>query len=220
MIQSHHLSIHAKKTPANVACVVGATGESISYAELEASTNQLAHLFRSRGLRTGDGIVIWVENCIRFYQLVWAAHRAGLYYTPISWHSTAEEASYIIKDSGARMLIASARFADTAVSAVELTSDNVDSLSLFAPIAGFSSLDELIAEQPGEPISDQTSGRELLYTSGTTGNPKGVRFPLNGKPIEYTPIDDLGLLAEGYGDNAVVMAPGPLYHASPLMSSR
>lgn len=216
----HHLSMHAADTPDRLACIDGSSGESLTYAELEASTNQIAQLFRAIGLEPGDGIVILCENSIRFYELVWGAHRAGLYYTPISWHSTAEEASYIIGDSGAKAFIASSRFTDTAVGAALTCADVMQKLSMFSAIPGFDSFDELLADQPTTRIPDEVSGRELLYTSGTTGNPKGVRFPLSGKPIEYTPIDDLGLLHEGYGDDAVVMAPGPLYHASPLMSSR
>ena len=220
MNSGHHFSFHAVDNPESSACILAETGEVLTYSELDRVTNQSAQLFRNMGMSAGDGIVILCQNSPRFYEIIWAAHRAGLYYTPVSWHSTAEELAYIIENSGATAFLASSRFADVAQKARTLLTADVKAFSMFGGIEGFLSLEGLRAEEASTRIFGETSGREMLYTSGTTGRPKGVKFPLSDLPIDHTPNDDLFLLAEGYGEEAVVMAPGPLYHASPLMSTR
>lgn len=215
----YHLSVHARKTPLKPACIDAKSGTVLSYEELDALTNQTAQLFRALGLKTGDGIVIFCENHPRYYELIWGAHRAGLYYTPVSWHSKAEEVAYIISNANAKAFIASSRFADVAKKTKELVDGAPICLSIFNSIEGFDSFETRRDQHDIFPIDDETSGREMLYTSGTTGNPKGVKFPLSGAPIDHAPADDMALVNE-YGFNTVVMAPGPLYHASPLMSTR
>ncbi len=186
---------------------------------MDKVTNQTAHLFRSLGLKVGDSVVIFCQNHSRYYELVWGAHRAGLYYTPVSWHSKAEEVAYIIENADAKAFIASSRFEEVAIKTKQLIDDSVVCLSIYNNIEGFDFYEDARSSFPNTPVTDETSGREMLYTSGTTGKPKGVKFPLNGKPVGCAPSDDLALQGE-YGDETVVMAPGPLYHASPLMSTR
>ena len=220
MTPGHHFSIMAKAMPDQRAGILASTGQTYSYAELEASTNRFAHLFRSIGLNRGDSIVLICENHFRFYELTWAAHRAGLYFTPVSWHSTAEEIAYVIDNAEAKAFIASSRFAEVAKKAISLTGQDMTALSVLGEIEGFENAEALAATLPATPISDESSGREMLYTSGTTGKPKGVIYPLTGLPIDHTAMDDMALHHEGYGPGAVILAPGPLYHASPLMASR
>lgn len=212
--------MHANKTPEATACILANRSEETSYRALEAATNQIAHLFRSLGLSIGDGIVVMCQNHMRYFELFWAAHRAGLYFTPISWHATAEEARYIIENSEAKAFIASSRFKDVAKDVQKSIGGDLSFLSVLGDVESFTPLEDLAVSHSTTPIADETAGREMLYTSGTTGRPKGVKFPLTGKPIEDTAPDDLSYIAEGYGPGAVVLAPGPLYHASPLMSSR
>lgn len=220
MSNQYYLSMHAHTAPDAAACILAGQSEETSYRALEDSTNQIAHLFRSLGLSVGDGIVVMCQNHTRYYELFWAAHRAGLYFTPISWHSTTEETHYIIENSEAKAFIASARFEDVAKDVQKAIGSELTFLSVLGGIDNFARLEDLAASQPTIPITDETAGREMLYTSGTTGRPKGVKFPLSGKPVTDTAPDDLSYIAEGYGPGAVVLAPGPLYHASPLMSSR
>lgn len=220
MTPGHHFSLIADKEPDLTSCILASTGEALSYCELDAATNQTAHVFRDLGLKTRDGIVILCENHSRYYELTWGAHRAGLYFTPVSWHSKAEEIAYILKNSGAKAFIASSRFAVVAAKAMTMLTHEVKTLSLLGEIDGFERLETLRASKPKIPIADEASGREMLYTSGTTGHPKGVKFPLTGLSIDHTAPDDMMLRHEGYKPGAVVMAPGPLYHASPLMTTR
>ncbi len=217
MDQHHHPSIHARTDPDLVACISAESGERQTYGALEAASNQVAHWFRGNGYMPGDSVVILCENSSRYYELVWGAHRAGLYYTPVSWHSTAEELSYIVKDSDARALLVSSRFSDIAVAATPMIEPSVERLSLFSSIPGFSDFDAACDQHDTSPITDEVSGREMLYTSGTTGNPKGVKFPLSGTTIETPSPGDWFYQREGYRPGAVVLAPGPAYHASPLL---
>lgn len=215
----HHFSIHALSQGSHPACIDASNGQVLTYAALDQRTNQAAHLFRELGLKAGDGVVIFCQNHPRYYELIWAAHRAGLYYTPVSWHSKAQEIAYIIENSNAKVFIASSRFEDEAIKTKALLDPSVRCLSVFSKLDGFDTFEQRCETQPQTPIADQASGREMLYTSGTTGKPKGVKFPLNGKAIDYAPSDDMALAAE-YANQPVVMAPGPLYHASPLLSTR
>ncbi len=217
--RGHHPSIHAAKTPVQAACIAAASADILTYAELEAASNQTAHLFRKSGLAVGDSVVVFCQNDPRYYEIVWGAHRAGLYYTPVSWHSTPEEIQYTIENAGAKAFIASTRFADTAKEALRLVGDGLAAFSVFGDIEGFAPYEKARAGLPKTPLDDETSGREMLYTSGTTGRPKGVKFPLTGEPIENAQAGDLFYKAEGYGLGAVVLAPGPSYHASPLLAT-
>lgn len=220
MSDGHFLSHHASATPKAPACIDATTGNIWSYAELEAASNRFAHLLYNLDLRPGDGVVFFCENRPEFYAMVWGAHRAGLYYTPIGWHSTTDEAIYILQDAEARVFVASDRFRDVAETAQRAVGGGLTGFSIGGPIGGFGALDDALASQPATALENEVAGREMLYTSGTTGRPKGVKFPLSGLPIDTSPPDDLFLHSDGYEPGAVVLAPGPLYHASPLLSTR
>lgn len=219
MSSGYHHSVFARKDPQRAACITAATGDIWSYGALEEATNQIAHLFRKLGLKAGDNIVLFCQNDPKFYEVVWGAYRAGLYYTPVSWHSTAEEIEYVIANSGAKVFIASSRFADIAKQTLALIGNGIEALSMFDDIDGFKRLEQERAHMPCTPIRDEAAGREMLYTSGTTGRPKGVKFPLSDTPIDAVADGDLFYKAEGYGRDAVVLAPGPAYHASPLLAT-
>jgi len=115
-----HPSIHAKTHPDRVAYCLSPSGETVTYGQLEARSNQGAQLFRSLGLKAGDHIAIFMDNNARFFEICWAAQRAGLYYTAISSRLTAAEADYIVGDCAARVFIASHALAKTAAELVAL----------------------------------------------------------------------------------------------------
>lgn len=219
MSLGHHPSIHAAASPDLAACIDSTTGEVLTYAELEGRSNQTAHMFRDWGFLTGDAIVIQCENHARFLELVWGAHRAGLYYTPISWHLTPPEIAYIVQNSGARAMFVSTRFSEAALTVAATVDPSVKRISIFGAIEGFESYEELRAHFPETRIDDEASGSDMLYTSGTTGQPKGVKFPLSGQPVDYADPFELMFRAEGYDAGSVCATLGPMYHPSSLYTA-
>jgi long-chain acyl-CoA synthetase len=211
-----HPAVHALETPHKRAVIMASTDETLTYLELEERSNQGAQLFRALGLRPGDAIAIFMENNIRFLEICWAAQRAGLYYTCISSRLTAGEVEYIVRDCGAKLLIVSIGLAAVAQELVALLPD-VRLFMVGGNRAHFASYEEEAAAMPVTRIADETAGMDMLYSSGTTGRPKGVRVPLSGLPIDAP--SPLMLIVSGlFGMSAdtFYLSPAPLYHAAPL----
>ena len=213
-----HPSTHALTTPDRAAYIMATSGETVTYRELDDRSNQGAQLFRSLGLRTGDVVAIYLDNSPRFFEITWAAQRSGLYYACISSKLTAAEAEYIVKDCGARVLITSAALGP----AVDELAPLIPGVELFmvgearAPYRSFEAAREAM---PASRIADETAGTDMLYSSGTTGRPKGVKPALTGGPIDE--INALGSATQGlfgYPEQPVYLSPAPLYHAAPLRS--
>ncbi|ALH81465.1 acyl-CoA synthetase [Sphingopyxis macrogoltabida] len=201
-----HPSVHARLTPDKPAYRMAGSGETVTYAELDARSNQGAHLLRALGLVRGDGIALMLENDARFFEIVWAAQRAGLYYTCISTRLAAPEIAFIIADSGSRVLIASAPVSPEIA---------VTGLEIFAPGAR-----DFVAERvafPGIPIDDEAPGIDMLYSSGTTGRPKGIRPALPEGSLDQTnALTEFGRTSYGMAADTVFLSPAPLYHSAPL----
>lgn len=192
---------------------IAADGTSLTYATLEARSNQVAQLLRSLGLGVGDHIALLAENTIELFPIVWGAQRAGLLYTLVNWHLTPGEAAYIVENCGAGALFASA-----ALGPLAATLPEVDHRFVFAgDLDGFESLDVALADLPTEPIEDQAEGYYLLYSSGTTGRPKGIVPTLSGAPFGAgLAVDHLMARQFGFDESTVFLSTGPLYHAAPL----
>ncbi len=207
----------AKLHPDKVAFVMADSGESVTYRELDERSNQGAQLFRSLGLKPGDGIAILIENHPRFFEICWAAQRSGLYYTTISYRLTAPEVEYIVRDCGAKVLIASHAVRDVAEALGPGFADLAGRYMVGGVCEGYASYEATIAQQPATAIADEIEGSDLLYSSGTTGRPKGVKLPVAGKPIG-TPPTLVALLKGLYGvdEQTVYLTPAPFYHAAPL----
>jgi acyl-CoA synthetase (AMP-forming)/AMP-acid ligase II len=195
---------------------MASTGESITFRELDERSNQGAHLFRKLGLKIGDGVAIFMENNIRFLEVCWAAQRAGLYFTAISSRLTAGEVEYIVKDANAKALITGHALGKVVAEVAPLV-PGVNLLMVGGTMPGYQSYEDAAAEMPVTPIADETAGAAMLYSSGTTGRPKGVRQPLPGTPID-APAPLLGLVTMLYGidENSIYLTPAPLYHSAPL----
>ncbi len=193
--------------------------EPVSYAELEAESARLARAWRAAGLRPGDGVALLVENHRRFLVVAWAAQRSGLYFTPISTQLTAGEVRYILSDSGASVLVASARTVAVAAEAAAGLDARLRLRLLVdpAPASGFAGWDDTVGAHAPEPLPDETEGADMVYSSGTTGRPKGVKPPLSGAPFG-TPPGRLAFMTDryGFGAETVYLSTAPLYHAGPL----
>jgi fatty-acyl-CoA synthase len=214
-------SWYAAETPDAPAIVMGTTGETVTYAELEDRSARFARALRARGLDVGGHIAILMENNRPYLEVAWAAQRSGLHYTAINSHLGRGEVEYILDDSGATVLIASEAMASVIA---ELDLGNVGTRVCAAgELPGFERYEDVIAaEEPG-PLPDEEEGREMLYSSGTTGRPKGVRKPRPGTPFgdpSAAPVQlAQGIAAYGIAPGSVYLSPAPLYHSAPLVYS-
>jgi acyl-CoA synthetase (AMP-forming)/AMP-acid ligase II len=214
-----HPHIHAATTPDKIAYRMAASGQSITYAALNAQSNQAAHLFRALGLQTGAHIALLMENCLDFLTICWAAQRSGLHYTAISRFLKPDEIAFILADSGAAALIISpTTLPAIATAALPATLPILTTGPAQPGIAGFH---EQIAAHPTTPIADEATGSDMLYSSGTTGRPKGVKQALRQQPIEtlHPLLKILGCDMIGMDHSTVYLSPAPLYHAAPLRFS-
>ena len=211
-----HPYLHAQTQGDKPAYIMAGSGEVVTYAQLDERSNQGAHLFRSLGLTQGDVIAILMENNARFFEVAWAAQRAGLYFVCVSTKLTASEVEYILKDCGAKVFVTSVAMGPLIDEVARLVPD----LTLFA-IGGaqgaYADFEEARAPEPTTPIADESAGSDMLYSSGTTGRPKGVKPALNGAPIDAP--NALQMMAQGlfgFSGDSVYISPAPLYHAAPL----
>lgn len=212
-----HPGVIAAVSPDRPAVIMAGSGCVVTYRELDEESNRLAHLLRSAGLRPGDHIALMLENHPLFLAITWAAQRSGLYYTAISSRLGTDEAAYIVNDCGARVLLSSAALADVAASITPVTPKVELRLMLDGVAPGFASYEEAVAVRPVTPVADECQGADMLYSSGTTGRPKGVKPVLSRSPLE-TPGPLLRLIRFLFApeDDSVYLSPAPLYHAAPL----
>ena len=212
---------HAERTPDKPAIVMAPSGETATFAEMEDRSRRFAAALRDRGVVRGQSIAILMENNRPYLEVAWAAQRSGLYYTAINSHLRRGEVQYILDDCGSVALVASEAMAevvgDLDLSRIPVLVSGSGELPGFEPYA-----DVLAGARPG-PLEEDVEGREMLYSSGTTGRPKGVR-----KTLPLVPLGDpstapvqiaLGMRAFGGEDEPVYLSPAPLYHSAPLVSS-
>jgi len=209
---------HAAVRSGQPAFIMAQTGEAVSYAELEARSNRLAHLLRDRGLRRRDHYAVFMENNARYIESCAAGERAGLYYTCVNSYLTPEELAYIVNNSESRVLITSQAKREIAVAALK-NCPKIE-LCLVADGKGDSAqvqnLDQATAAYPPMPIADEWLGTPMLYSSGTTGRPKGILRPLPEQPpSQQLPLFDFLQRLWRYRDDMIYLSPAPLYHSAP-----
>jgi long-chain acyl-CoA synthetase len=209
-----HPKTHAVTCPDKPAIIMAASGQIISYAQLNANSNRVAQLCRAQGLCRGDTVAICMENRPEFFDLCWGAQRAGLIFVAISNRLTAPEIDYILRDSGARALFTSLYLGNTL--------DQLQSPLLRYLVggdkAGWARLESELAAMPDTPVTDERAGTDMLYSSGTTGQPKGVRRPLPEDP-DIAAANPLAMIAASvftFTHDSIYLSPAPLYHAAPL----
>jgi long-chain acyl-CoA synthetase len=210
--------IHAKNRVDQPAIIMAQSGETITYAELEARTNRLAHFLRSRGLRRLDHYAIFMENNVRYVECCGAGERAGLYFTCVNSFLQAAELAYIVDHSQSKVLIVSEATRATALGALDQCPRIECVLIVDGPGDGGAvlNLDAATAGFPATPIADESVGTAMLYSSGTTGRPKGILRSLPDQPpSKQLPLFDFIQKLWRYREGLVYLSPAPLYHAAP-----
>lgn len=225
--------IHAATRPDHPAVVMVGSGETLTYRQLDQRSNQVAHLLRSMGLGPGDHMALFMENQIRFMEVVWGALRSGVYITAINSFLSSEEVAYIVDDCDARLVITSRAKADVATAIDPGTTPGVERWLMTDGVPAASDgvggpagptwepYEDAIASFPETPIADEQPGFPMLYSSGTTGRPKGVKRPLPDHAIDELEPRIATFFVERYhyGPDMVYLSPAPLYHAAPMTFS-
>jgi len=199
-------AVWAQLQPDRIA-VYDYTGRNRTFGELNNNANRISRLLRNAGLKTGDAVALLCSNRAEFCDVLLAALRTGMRLTPVNWHLTADEIAYIVTDCEARALFADIRVAQAAATAASQCPDLALKISIGGTISGFGTFESALAELNGSDIDDPVRGYTMLYTSGTTGRPKGVHKP----SAVYAPFDP-----NADRDRDIYLCTGPAYHAAPL----
>jgi long-chain acyl-CoA synthetase len=212
-----HPIAHAATRPDHPAVIMAESGEQMTYREMDEAANRFAQLLRARGFKPDDAFAVLLENRIEYFTLIWGSQRAGTLLVPISSRLTAPEIIYILKDSNAKLLISSPYF-DGVMADIRRECPDLDVLVTGGD--GAEDFAAALSAHPVTPIADQRAGLTMLYSSGTTGRPKGIRPAPPADPDPQAMIPFIGLATMGAGMPAdgsmIYLSPAPLYHAAPL----
>ena len=207
----------ALQQPDRPAVIMASTGEITTFAELDRRANALSHVLRDAGLNVGDHVAFCLENHPRYFEILWGCHYAGLIYTACSSRLTTDELSYIINDCGAKAFITSRYKIDQAIEVSKTTPNVTLRLMLDGTISGYDSFEQAVAGASIEDLPNRIDGVDMLYSSGTTGRPKGIKLGLAmtslGAPTGLTALCQMFF---GMDNTTTYLSPAPLYHAAPL----
>ncbi len=210
--------VFAATNPDKPAVIMAGSGQTMTYRELDAEANRLSRVFRAAGFEPGDHVALCMENHPRYLAALWGAHYAGLIYTAMSSRLTTEEMEYIIANCEAKGFITSAYKREQAAELVDKMPGVSLRLMLDGVIDGYESYEEAVAKESADPLEGRVAGFDMLYSSGTTGKPKGVKPAAELLPLDEATHSVAGLLALLFGmtEESIYLSPAPLYHAAPL----
>ncbi len=219
-----HPGIYAATTPDKPAVIMAGSGETVSYRQLDDRANRASRLFATLGLVPGDHVAFQIGNEPALFDVLWGAHRAGLVYTAISTRLGPEETAYIVGNCDARVVVVGAAYRDS-LAALEPGGRGMAALErgfvVGGDAAGWTRWEEAVAWQSPEPTSAEVAGDDMLYSSGTTGRPKGVTRTLGTDGLDVADgVTRMSQLLFGFTDATVYLSPAPLYHAAPLRFCR
>jgi long-chain acyl-CoA synthetase len=208
----------ATTTPDKPAAIVAETGESLTYRELEEGSARLARVLHEAGLRRGDTLAMLTGNDLTAFEIYWAAMRSGLYLTAVNHNLASDEVAYIVRDSGAKALVVAASKMAVAEAISATTPDVQLRLAYGGPVSGYDDYDAAVKAVSPDPLPDQPRGSDMLYSSGTTGRPKGIKVPLPDRQVSEPGDQYVALFVPYFGLSAesVYLSPAPIYHAAPL----
>ncbi|KDE98270.1 acyl-CoA synthetase [Mycolicibacterium aromaticivorans JS19b1 = JCM 16368] len=210
---------HAATDPDRPAVIIAGTGRTLTYGELDERSVRVASALRASGLRPGDVIAVLSDNAAEVFEIYWAALRSGLYVTPVNRHLSASEVAHILADSGAQVLFASAALDALAGNAAAEVPDLHRRYAFGGVIEGFGSYRELCESGSPGPLDNQPRGAEMLYSSGTTGHPKGIKLALPALSVDEPGADLIAMMLQhvfAVTSADVYLSPAPIYHAAPL----
>ncbi len=209
---------HAAERPDKPAVIMAETGDVVTFAEMNDGANQLARVLRDAGINPGDHVAFCMENHREFMTVAWGCHYAGVYYTAASSRLTTEELAYIIENSGAKAFITTRYKAEQAAELASQMPNVGLRLMLDGTIDGYESYEAVVGAVSTEPLPNRVAGTDMLYSSGTTGRPKGVKHSLDAVPLEdmdHT-VASLSQILFGLTESSIYLSPAPMYHAAPL----
>ena len=214
-----HPRLFVDTQPDTAALIMAGTGETITYRQLEQRANRGAQALRQLGLKPGDGVAIACDNRLDFFEVYWATQRSGLIMVLLSSRLKREEIAYIVNDSGSRALLGADKLAGTLRDIVANRAEmpGLESIVGIGPVDDLPDWHVLCSAQPDTPIADEEIGGRMVYSSGTTGRPKGLKFAsATGSPIQPNPGASLFSKFYNFDESTVYLSPAPLYHAAPM----
>ncbi len=211
----------AESRPDHPAYIMASTDQVVTYRELDDAANRISQLIRASGVEPGEHVAFCMENHPDFYKIAWGAAYAGVYWTAMSSRLTVDEMEYILNDCNAKLFITSDYKREAAAELIKLTPKVAHRFIIGADLEGYERFEDAVAAQPAEPLpAPRREGLDMLYSSGTTGRPKGVKIPIPDTELGApTALAGAAQLLFGFDENAVYLSPAPLYHAAPLRFS-
>lgn len=209
---------YVDSSPDKPAVIMGTSGATTTFRELDAGANRLSRVLRAAGVEPGGHVALCLPNHPRYLEVLWGCHYAGAVYTAVSSRLTSAELAYIVADCGATVFITSHHLAAQATDVMEATPSVATRLMMGGTIVGYGSYEDALAGADDSALSDRAAGTDMLYSSGTTGRPKGVALEFSGEPLESSPtgVTMLCQLLFGFTQDTIYLSPAPMYHAAPL----